>query len=434
MTSNTGESPPDGAAALDAMRNAITRYVSLPSEEAVDAVALWTAATHAQPAWAHAPRLVIRAPERRCGKSRLLDVVEATCHAALMTVNASPAAVYRAIGTGNPPTLLIDEADTIFGAKAGDANEDLRGLLNAGHQRNRPAIRWDNATRSLETIPTFAMAALAGIGAMPDTIEDRAVVIRMRRRAPGETVAPYRVRRDGPGLNAIGVRLADWLGSHLPELEAAEPAMPLEDRAADTWEPLVAVADLAGGEWPTRARVAALTLTAEADDTGAGSERIRLLTDCRTAFGDLDKIPTTTLLEHLKSDPEAPWATYGPAGTGLTAMKLGDLLREYDIRSHTLRFPAPVGQAKGYTRADFIDAWERYTPLQNSADGNPRPPLELAKPYQPSQPSQARSAPVRLDQRYGLSRTSLQAVPPLTSDATAGTAGTASPTDTARTS
>ncbi|MGH3659926.1 MAG: DUF3631 domain-containing protein, partial [Micromonosporaceae bacterium] len=189
--------PTNGAAILDALHAILTRYVVLPSPEAVNAVVLWIAATHAQPAWAHAPRLVIRAPEKRCGKSRLLDIVEGCCWLPLITVNASPAAVYRAIGTDDPPTLLVDEADTIFGAAA-EGNEDLRGLLNAGHQRNRPAIRWDNNTRSLEKIPTFAMAALAGIGAMPDTIEDRAVVVRMRRRAPGETVAPYRHRRDGP--------------------------------------------------------------------------------------------------------------------------------------------------------------------------------------------------------------------------------------------
>jgi hypothetical protein len=158
------------------------------------------------------PRLVIRAPEKRCGKSRLLDLVQGTCHAPLTTVNASPAAVYRAIGSDTPPTLLVDEADTIFGGKNAEANEDLRSLLNAGHQRNRPAIRWDNATRRLDTIPTFAMAALAGIGAMPDTIEDRAVVIRMRRRVPGESVAPFRHRRDRPALTTLAANLARRAG------------------------------------------------------------------------------------------------------------------------------------------------------------------------------------------------------------------------------
>ncbi len=383
---NTPARPVDGAAILNALRAALIRYVILPSAQAGDAVTLWIAATHAQSAWAHAPRLVIRAPEKRCGKSRLLDVVEGTCHAPLITVNASPAAVYRAIGTdAGPPTLLVDEADTIFGGKNAEANEDLRGLLNAGHQRNRPTIRWDNNTRSLEKIPTFAMAALAGIGAMPDTIEDRAVVIRMRRRAPGETVAPYRHRRDRPGLTTLAGELADWLGGHLGELETAVPVMPLEDRAADTWEPLIAVADLAGADWPTRARQAAVMLTTERDEATATSDRIRLLTDCRTAFGQATAIPTTVLLERLKADPEAPWSEY-QAG-GLTSMKLGALLREYDIRSTTIRF-AGIGQAKGYHRPDFTDAWNRYCPA-------PEHPA-AAEPYQPYQPYQPSSTPVRL--------------------------------------
>ncbi len=407
-----------GAAILDDLRAALTRYVILPSPEAVDAVVLWIAATHAQPAWAHAPRLVIRAPEKRCGKSRLLDIVEAICHAPLITVNASPAAVYRAIGAeGGPPTLLVDEADTIFGGKNADANEDLRGLLNAGHQRNRPTIRWDSNTRTLEKIPTFAMAALAGIGAMPDTIEDRAVVIRMRRRAPGETVAPYRHRRDRPALTQLARRLVEWLTRHLTELEAAEPVMPLEDRAADTWEPLIAIADHAGGAWPTRARTAAVMLTAERDEATAASDRIRLLADCRTAFADLDAIPTTVLLDRLKTDPEAPWADHGT--TGLTAMKLGGLLREYDIRSANVRFGPPIGQVKGYTRADFEDAWNRYCPAPDAST----PP----EPSQPSQPSPPSSEAGRLETWDGSSRPTEKAVPGLTCNATPGTAGTATP-------
>src|SRR5690606_17521707 len=224
-----------------------------------------------------------RGPEKRCGKSRLLDIVEATCHEPFITVNSSPAAVYRSI-SDDPPTLLVDEADTIFGPKA-DGNEDLRGLLNAGHQRNRPAKRYDAATNRVESIPTFAMAALAGIGAMPDTIEDRAVVVRMRRRAPGESAAPYRHRRDRPPLRALAAHLEQWLRADLSILEQAVPAMPVEDRAADTWEPLIIVADHAGGTWPERARAAALVLTAEADEGGQTSARVRLLAACRTAFG-----------------------------------------------------------------------------------------------------------------------------------------------------
>ncbi|MEV0348650.1 DUF3631 domain-containing protein [Nonomuraea sp. NPDC050680] len=370
---------PTGAALLDRLRAALTRYVILPSPEAADAVTLWIAATHAQPAWAHAPRLVIRGPEKRCGKSRLLDVVEATCHEPFITVNSSSAAVYRSI-TEDPPTMLVDEADTIFGPKA-DGNEDLRGLLNAGHQRNRPAKRYDAATNRVESIPTFAMAALAGIGAMPDTIEDRAVVIRMRRRAPGETAAPYRHRRDRAPLRGLATDLNQWLRADLSALEEAEPSMPVEDRAADTWEPLVIVADHAGGGWPDRARAATLQLTAEADDNGQTSARVRLLTACRTAFGPDTALPTAVMLERLKSDPESEWADHGPAG--LTAMKLGTMLREYDIRSGNIRFPN--GQAKGYQRADFADAWARYCPSLDPVPDADVVPIERdARPSRPS--------------------------------------------------
>jgi hypothetical protein len=119
-----------------------------------------------------------------------------TCHQPLITVNATIAAVVRSIGA-DPPTLLVDEADTLWGSKKqADNNEDLRGLLNAGHQRNRPMLRWDITTRTLDRLDTFAMAMLAAIGELPDTIMDRAVVVRMRRRAPGERVDPYRTRRD----------------------------------------------------------------------------------------------------------------------------------------------------------------------------------------------------------------------------------------------
>jgi hypothetical protein len=139
----------DGGQLLGELHAALTRYVILPSPEAADAVVLWIAATHGQEAWYCAPRLDITSPVKRCGKSRLLDIIEATCHAPLITVNISPAALVRSIGA-DPPTLLLDEADTVFGPKAADSNEDLRGIINAGHSRNRPYIRWDMLARKTE--------------------------------------------------------------------------------------------------------------------------------------------------------------------------------------------------------------------------------------------------------------------------------------------
>ena len=352
--------PADGAALLDELHAAFVRYVVLPSAEAVDAVTLWTAATHAQPAWEHATRLDATSPEKRCGKSRLLDVIEATCHAPLITVNISAAALARSVGA-DPPTLILDEADTVFGKgiKGDEKAETLRGLINAGHQRNRPYIRWDAAARRPESCPTFAMAALAGIGSLPDTITDRAVVIRMRRRAPGETVAAFRIRRDTPPLHDLRARLGAWIRPHLEELQAAMPDLPVDDRAADNWTPLSAVADLAGGSWPGRARKAAEVLTAGADnDAAAASLSLRLLADLRTVFGAARCLHTATILERLHKLEEAPWRDY--YGRPFNDRDLAAKLRPYEVTSRDVREAGTGPNRKGYHTDDLADVWSRY--------------------------------------------------------------------------
>jgi hypothetical protein len=377
---------PEGAGLLAELHAALCRYVVLPSPEAADAVTLWIAASHAQPAWEHAPRLAVVSPLKRCGKSRLLDVVAETCHAPLITVNATIAAVVRSLGD-DPPTLLVDEADTLWGTKKqADNNEDLRGLLNAGHQRNRPMLRWDVTSRSLEQLGTFAMAMLAAIGDLPDTIMDRAVVVRMRRRAPGEHVDPYRTRRDAPPLNHVRDRLAGWAREHLRELQHAAPVMPLEDRAADTWEPLIAVADLAGGEWPARARAAAQVMTAaeaqQEEDTSAG---VRLLGDLREVFGPAEALYSTTVLERLHKLDDGPWAEW--YGHPLSTRDLAKLLRPFGVRAKNVREPAGEPR-KGYARSDLHEPWARYVPLHPL-----RPPQNDEAPAQPGQEPVADAQP-----------------------------------------
>lgn len=344
-----------GAELLNELRAALTRYVIFPSDHSADAVTLWIAATHAQAAWEFATRIAIISPEKRCGKSRLLDVIEATTYNPLITVNISSAALVRSIGE-DPPTLLLDEADTVFGPKSADNNEDLRGILNAGHMRNRPYVRWDIAQRKTENCPTFAMAALAGIGNLPDTIMDRAVIVRMRRRAPGEMVKPYRQRRDGGPLRELGDRIRKWVGGHIGDLTRAEPVMPVEDRAADTWESLVAVADLAGGDWPQRARSAALKLVAaegEADiEASIGG---RLLADIRDIFFNLTVsfLSSRDLVARLHQIEEAPWRE-----DELTMRKLAMKLKPYGVapRQNVTK------TARGYHAEDFADAFARYLP------------------------------------------------------------------------
>lgn len=355
----------DGAMLLTDLRTALTTYLVMPSPEATDAVVLWIAATHAQPALEHATRLAITGPAKRCGKSRLLEIIRATCYKALPVVNSSTAALYRSIDV-DPPTILFDEVDAIFGTKrAAEANEDLRALINAGHSRGWPIRRCVGPNQEVAEFTTFAMAALAGIGDMPDTITDRAVNIRMRRRAPGETVKPFRTQRDQPPLFALRTKVNKWVRANLDYLRAAEPEMPVEDRAADTWESLIAVADLAGADWPERARHAAKILTADAAEADTdNSTSLRLLADLRTVFSDAGKLHTTTVLARLRELDNGPWAD-----RQLSAHDLAKLLRQYNVKPRDVRETSAGPNRKGYDRADLYDAWTRYLPAFTDESG-----------------------------------------------------------------
>jgi hypothetical protein len=356
------EDNPDGVDLLDELLAVFKRYVVFPDEHAAVAVTLWTAVTHALPAFECAPRLVITSPEKRCGKTRLLDIITGTCHHPLATVNATVAAVFRSIGGEHPRTLVIDEADTLFGTKrAAEQNEDLRALLNAGHQRGRPALRCVGPMQTPTEFATFAMAAVAGIGAMPDTVVDRGVNITQRRRARGEKVSQFRSRRDGPILENLRGRLAAWAAEHIDSLSKREPEMPVEDRAADTWEPLIALADEAGGGWPDIARDACKALVAAADSADEDrSLAVKLLSDVKQVFAGkgVAFLSSANLVAELRRIEESPWNDFE-----LNPSKLAYRLREFSVKPGR----NTLGNARGYSLEWFGDAFERYT-RQNPSD------------------------------------------------------------------
>ncbi len=398
--------PVDGAALLDELVAALDKYVITPSPAARDAIVLWIAATHAQAAWNHAPRLVINSPEKRCGKTRLLEFAGATCFAPMMTANVSTAVLYRVIEKygDSPPTILLDEADTIFGTKIkAEQNEDLRALFNAGHSRSATTWRCVGPQQVPTEFRVYAMAALAGIGQLPDTITDRAVNVTMRRRHTGQQVHPYREKRDGEPLHELRDRLADWIGEHLDELSAADPATGLEDRAADNWAPLVAVADLAGGQWLKRATDAALKLTAEHNlSDAAESLNVQLLRDINgllrlwpgSFFG------SARLATQLRSDEDAPWAELA-----LTPRGLAVRLKAFGIKpDHNA-----AKTERGYRRDDFTDATLRYVPGddEDRTPGSGRPATVQAsettadqrKPPDTSRPPDTYKCPAKLSVR-----------------------------------
>jgi hypothetical protein len=358
----------DGAALLDEVRVTLLRFVAFTSPEHADAVTLFVAATHAQPVWEHATRLVIKSPLKQCGKTRLQEIISGLAHQVLRTVNISSAALVRSIDAHDPPTLLLDEADSVFATRKGERSEkaeDLRGIINSGHSRDWPYIRWDVATRSREACPTFAMAVIGGIGDFPDTIEDRAIVLPMRRRAPGETVQQYRTKRVVPTLHELRDRLHAWVRGHLDDLGDADPDLPVEDRPADVWQPLVAIGDAAGSDWPDRARKACMVMTGAVEpDEATASER--LLADLDAVFHDatandlfdepVPHLSTTVILRRLNALDESPWGDW--YGKPFTARDLAKMLRPYGIKSNTVRTGDET--AKGYRRGDLVDVWRRY--------------------------------------------------------------------------
>lgn len=214
------------------------------------------------------------------------------------------------------------------------------------------------------------MAALAGIGNLPDTIMDRAIVIRMQKRKAAEKIAQFRSRTSVPALNKLRDRLGAWLTPLAETAADLVPEMPVQDRAADTWEPLVLAADLAGGDWPAHARNACTAMTRyEADQDEETALKTRLLRDIRQIFakhGNPEALRTHELIEALRSDSEAPWAEHGT--NGLNAYHLANLLRDFDIKPANIRF-AEGRQAKGFTRNKFHDAWERYYPEPSTPAG-----------------------------------------------------------------
>jgi phage/plasmid primase-like uncharacterized protein len=252
---------------LDEVYVFLGRFVAYPSDHARVAHCLWVAHTHLMEEWESTPRLAFLSPEPGSGKTRAMELTETLVPRPVEAINVTSAYLFRKISDpGGLPTVLHDEIDTIFGARANE-HEEIRGVINAGHRRGAAAGRCVVKGKTIETeeLPAFCAVAMAGLGHLPDTILTRSVIIKMRRRAPGEDVESYRRRVHASEGYLLRDRLAAWAVQIRPTLNTY-PIMPdgITDRNADVWESLLSVADATGEPWPDRARVAAVALVADA--------------------------------------------------------------------------------------------------------------------------------------------------------------------------
>jgi hypothetical protein len=356
---------------LEAVAALLRRYVVFADEAQLIAITLWIAHTHAFDAADATPYLHIRSAEKRSGKSRVLELLEQLVHRPWRVVAATAPVVFRKIKR-DQPTILLDEVGTIFKVKATETAEALRGVLNAGYRRGACVPRCTGKDfEKLEDFPVYSPKALAGLGRLPDTVADRSIAIVLRRKMKDEPVARFRFSSVAGEAKLLQRALAVWGTSAVASLRHAHPAVPasLDDRASEVWEPLLAIADLAGDRWPAAAQRAATTLHAKGDD--AESVGVLLLAAIREVFDTVgfDRVLTSELLGHLVEREQEPWPGWWGAEVdkafkdSLTprraAMELARRLRAFDVQPTTLR-TASGERGKGYHLADFADVFARY--------------------------------------------------------------------------
>jgi putative DNA primase/helicase len=354
--------PVDGAALLNAIRQIFRRYIVLPKDADI-ALPLWVLHAWTMDAGDISPFMVLVSPTKRCGKTSVLILLYFLTPKSELASNITAAALFRYIEAVQP-TLLIDEADTFV-----KNNEELRGILDSGHTRVAAQIIRNvevNGEHKARRFSTWAPKAIATIRKLADTLEDRSVIVTLQRKPRDAEVERLR-RRDTEEFKSLRSQAARWAADNFDKLVDPDPAVPevLNDRAADNWRPLLAIADLAGGTWPEDARRAACTLSGEEGD---GAVNVELLRDIRAVFGDDDAVRSADLVAKLIADPERPWAEW-KHGRPLTQKQLGGLLRPFGIVSETVSIPG-FNDAKGYRRTHFEEVWAVYCPGQNAVQAD----------------------------------------------------------------
>jgi putative DNA primase/helicase len=353
-----------GSELLNEIAVIIERFV-VASESAIIAASLFVLHTYSFDLGDISPILFITGPTKRCGKSRLLATLLRMVFRPFAAASATPAGIYRTIELHHP-TLCIDEVDAFM---RGD--EQLRGLVNSGHTREAAFHLACAATADKEFEPrrwsTWTPKIFSGIGRLADTIEDRAVIIKMARKRKKEACDRL---RHGTRFDDIPRKALRFVNDHTEAIRNGNPSLPaaLNDRAGDNWTPLLVLADQAGADWPAKARQAALALTA-ADDLDAQSVGEMLLADIASVFmtEHVDKLPSAKLAAKLAEMEGRPWAEFGRTGRPITPGHLAKQLHRFEVSPGKLRIGDET--PNGYYRKDFDEAFACYLTPSRSNTG-----------------------------------------------------------------
>jgi hypothetical protein len=361
---------------LDALCVYLRRFVTFQSQEQAEICALWALHTWLIEAFDYTAYFHVFSAEKRSGKTKLLDCLELVTRKPWRAVSPSVAVLFRRVERDRP-SLLFDEIDTVFSGGAKDEDtKQLRAFINAGYERG--AGNFSRCTGPnkdvLQDFDPFCPKALAGIGrVLHDTVDDRTLKIELERQSREQKAERFRkreVRAEVADLNAeLGALEQDK--ALIEKLRKARPDLPeeLNDRQQEICEPLAALADLAGGQWPEKARTALIKLCCQEEDASLG---VKLLVAIRGIFEKrkAEKVTTETILEDLVAIEDGPWAFMFEDALKhdklrIAAAKLAGKLKRYKnpdnekIKSRTIKLPDGA-TAKGYHRSDFEKAWNLY--------------------------------------------------------------------------
>ncbi len=342
----------NGDEVLQEVSRTFSKYLVLPPG-AADALTMWCAHAHCFDVFLCSPRLNLRSPEKGCGKTTALDLVTLLVPKPLKTENISVAPLFRVVQM-HAPTLLVDEVDSFL-----KGNEELRGLLNAGHRRGGKVFRCVGEGHEVRGFNVSAPVVLAGIGQLPPTLHDRSIGISLVRAKPGEVSARFDSRHTEREAELCR-KLARWIADNRTIIEACDPGLPAgcHNRTADNWRPLFAIAEAAGGSWPERMRQAFAALET-GTDIAAHGRGVELLSDLRDIFGAirLDRLPSKRICEELGKREDRPWPEYRN-GFPISPVQLAKLLKPFGVTPRDVRIETEV--LKGYHLEDFTDAFARY--------------------------------------------------------------------------
>ena len=344
----------DLGALLGQIGDLVRRYVIL-LDWCYIAVALWVVHSYCHDTADVSPILAITSPEKRCGKTLLLEILGHLVPRPLHSANITAAALFRTIEEYRP-SLLLDEVDTFLENK-----DELRGVLNAGYRKANPYVtRTVGEDYEPRRFNVWCPKALAKIGKLHPTLEDRSISIPMSRKKPNEKRERFRSKHVAGECETLRRKTVRWVADNRMALEVADPGLPedLDDRAQDNWRPLVAIAELAGGHQSQQARRTALLLsgrTAKEED----SRGVELLKDIQTVFSREKTLASEDVVNALNAMQERPWSECNH-GKPINQRHLANLLRPYGIRPKQLW--SDSRKTRGYKREDFLDTWERYLP------------------------------------------------------------------------